>query len=191
MVIQHINLAHSGFKRFKCPYLNCLKSFAYNSTLKDHINAHHTNNTPFKCPTCQQKFPYRQLLRIHYANKHGERITECPKCGMHFRTEWLLEGHLAGEHGEGITFWCNLCPKILSSKQWLQRHRDVAHLGLKPFKCPFPGCSMAFTYPVARQRHTYGEHYGPKLFKCPYPHCLWACTEKQTLEQHTNEMHTV
>lgn len=89
-------------------------------------------------------------------------------CQAAFESTEAMQFHVASYHAEGIKreFSCHLCKKTSGNKSMLHRHMTAVHMGLKPFKCKFRNCSMAFTLKYDLQRHANVIHTKKIAQKC-------------------------
>ena len=59
---------NDGEQLFKCPHLNCSKSFNLKQNLLRHLAVH--RGAKFKCGTCSREFNRKDNLKRHYATCH-------------------------------------------------------------------------------------------------------------------------
>jgi hypothetical protein len=59
----HIKAQHEGV-RYECPYNHCAKSYAWKTSLNDHIASEHQQQI-FICHGCHKCFRYRTTLCVH------------------------------------------------------------------------------------------------------------------------------
>ena len=55
--------------RFKCD--QCLKTLSSDAKRSQHINVIHKGEKNFKCDICDTLFGYKESLKLHMAQKHG------------------------------------------------------------------------------------------------------------------------
>ena len=53
---------------------------------------------------------------------------------------------------ESTEIKCNICKKLLSTKQSLKQHLNM-HLGLNPYQCEFNNCGLKFKYASQLSNH--------------------------------------
>lgn len=137
---------HNDQKNIVCKVEGCGKRFFKTDNLDTHMRRwvktkqiiasanninniffSHTNERPYKCEICSNRFSYRVVLRTHKAAKHGiydcEGVFEC-SCGEKTISESFLKKHLKRcdsrrrKKGVGILedplldrykVWCNYC----------------------------------------------------------------------------------
>lgn len=75
----------------------------------------HTNELPYKCKSCNERFGKKEDLKSHQDTFH----------------------QIAKQ------FQCLVCKTSFAKKCVLKNHVKI-HIGIKPFKCPYPGCGKSF-----------------------------------------------
>lgn len=119
-------LFHTGGRPHECQ--ECGKKFAFEDTLKRHLNEH---QKPYRCETCGKSYSMEKWLIVHQRFHNGEKTYKCRKCGSHFETMLEYQRHKSAAHKE---FKCDLCDKQFGTSAKLIYHRR-AHTGEKPFQC--------------------------------------------------------
>ena len=74
-------------------------------------------------------------------------------CGKSFSSKYNFVRHINSVHLEIKECQCETCGKLLSNKFILREHMN-SHLKLKPIKCPYLGCNMAFSRATTLCLHT-------------------------------------
>lgn len=151
---QHM-FKHTGYYRFTCDV--CNKGFLLLSRLKRHQKWHktrkceqcdatfekwtlflahkRTEHNNLKCPTCDKEFPSRRSLKNHrktHINLDDRNVFQCTfdGCTKFFFERKNMLAHYKTKH-ENRKFICSFenCQLELSTKQKLELHMKVVHLG--------------------------------------------------------------
>ena len=63
---------HTGISVYKCPYPECSNNpyFRDTNTLRRHERSRHTNERPYPCQLCSQRFGRLDIYKKHLRNKH-------------------------------------------------------------------------------------------------------------------------
>ncbi|XP_060041807.1 zinc finger protein 382 isoform X2 [Erinaceus europaeus] len=136
-----------------------------------------TEEKPFQCPYCGNKFRRKSYLIEHQRIHTGEKPYVCNQCGKAFRQKTALTLH-EKTHIEGKPFICMDCGKSFRQKATLTRHHKT-HTGEKAYECT--QCGSAFrkkSYLTDHQR----THTGEKPYQCS--ECGKAFIQKTTLTVH-------
>lgn len=110
-------------------------------TIKDLINHRKKNiGCAFKCQICNETFVTNKKLHKHRLESENCKVTsnKCNICDRIFGTKTLLKRH-QGAHTDEAPYACKLCDKKFKFPQNLRRHDNIAHKGVKPFKCDICG----------------------------------------------------
>jgi uncharacterized C2H2 Zn-finger protein len=96
------------------------------STKRPNTNEKNDNiptNSKLFCSICPHQFGSRANFNRHKVRIHGdkEKKFECNDCGNKFTTKEYLKKHINGVHG-GLKFKCQQCNKELRSRQGLKIH---------------------------------------------------------------------
>lgn len=86
------------------------------------------------CNFCDKEFLGGNDLRKHIRIHTNERPFECRECGQRFRQGGCLKNHIASQHGTSETFTCHYCNKSFPIKERLRLHMRL-HSGEKPYHC--------------------------------------------------------
>lgn len=109
------------------------KTLKSNSTTKlksKQINRVRTKRR-YICNFCDKEFLGGNDLRKHIRIHTNERPFECPHCRQRFRQGGCLKNHIASQHGTSETFTCYYCNKTFPIKERLRLHMRL-HSGEKP-----------------------------------------------------------
>ncbi|XP_017834352.1 zinc finger protein 747 isoform X2 [Callithrix jacchus] len=105
----------------------CGKSFAWRSTLVEHIYSHR-GEKPFYCADCGKAFSHSSSLSKHRAIHRGERSHRCPECGRAFLRRTALTLHLRIHTGEK-PYSCPQCGRCFGLKTGMAKHQWVHRPG--------------------------------------------------------------
>lgn len=86
------------------------------------------------CNFCDKEFLGGNDLRKHVRIHTDERPFECQHCGQRFRQGGCLKNHIASQHGTSETYTCYYCNKTFPIKERLRLHMRL-HSGEKPYQC--------------------------------------------------------
>ena len=78
-------------------------------------------------------------------------------------------------------------PLVLATQQRVDTHYRK-HMGEKPHKCTWPGCSYATARQHVVDRHRL-KHTGERPYKCTWAGCSYAGTTQQNLDRHIARRH--
>lgn len=145
------------------------------------INLLSVKFSKFTCVHCEEDFAKRQELRRHLKAKHQEVLT-CRGCGKVFKTTRALSVHVKCCRVEKGSLQCEICQKVLGSKQSLVAHTK-RHLRLYDYKCEF--CGKGFFSTGSLKLHINSRHTGKSEFICKI--CERPCYDKNSLKNHTEK----
>ncbi|CAB0032357.1 unnamed protein product [Trichogramma brassicae] len=162
----------------------CKRKFVYQSILKRHVRSH-TNERPFGCKLCEQRFFQRSHLSQHFVRCHtkgsGNRCADC-EASFDTRQDFLRHYRSCHEKLEPLKHLleCDFCKKIFFDKSSLRRHIDAMHVQLQPrYSCEI--CDKKFKLECNLQNHMY-THTEEKMFGCPI--CGRKFSQKSVLQAH-------
>lgn len=140
----------------------CDKAFIYPEKCKEHEQAYHDINHPYRCFECSIVFAERSQSVQHAKMVHGNdkpyQCTECDKC---FGRRSDLRKHSIVHTGIR-PYQCHYCLKSFSRNTNLSKHLRI-HAGHKPHVCPL--CPRSFVAKADLQRHVL-VHSGMKPYAC-------------------------
>ncbi|KAL5282680.1 wdn family protein [Megaselia abdita] len=162
----------------------CGQKFVQKINLTNHAKVH-SGVKPFACPECQKTFPEKSHLLRHQKYHTSTRPFRCDKCGKMYKTERCLKVHNL-VHLEQRPFVCQVCSKSFISNSKLKQHLNI-HTGERPYKCNY--CSRDFTnFPNwlkhTRRRHKVDHKTGELLEKIP----SYCSKQKQQTKSDTNSI---
>lgn len=163
--------------QFPCP--TCDKVFAYESSLRGHVQRHHTQTLTEMCETCGKGFASKWLLTAHQKSHevktleqcdecwkyfahlpshkqkvHGERgVVQCVECGKSISATYYRL-HLRQYHGERKELPCEVCGKVFLNQKNYKVHMGL-HQGVK-YECRF--CGDTFNILGNRTKHEKARH---------------------------------
>lgn len=177
-------------KSFSCHL--CGRSFPRNPLLRFHVKSKHTGQVPrIPCliQTCSMTFIQKRSMKQHVNAVHTKKIAyKCPKCPMKFYNIDNLKYHLGAKHDKGnSSFRCHVCDVRICSKSSLKVHINSVHMGIKPFKCPFPMCSQACAHKRDLKIHINVRHTKEIVYGCTQ--CPKKFYARKNLTNHFNNMH--
>lgn len=108
--------------------------------LKDVLEKPSTKRQPSDCEVCGGHFSTKTKLNEHKKKNLDCRTKQCSCtiCDKGFVTKFKLKLHMRS-HTKETPFECKICLKKFRFASNVNRHVDVVHKGLKPFKCDICG----------------------------------------------------
>ena len=101
----------------------CRKSFAQNSSYKNHIRTH-SDDRPYVCSICSIGFKERYHLKKHELFKHTTALNEtCRICGKRFKDSTAVRAH-ERIHSDVRPYGCTLCGKTFKTSECLWHHEN-------------------------------------------------------------------
>ncbi|KZP01840.1 hypothetical protein CALVIDRAFT_474486 [Calocera viscosa TUFC12733] len=188
---RHVTVVHCppGTKVFRCGHEGCEKSFDQGAKLRAHERTHEHRYacSHSSCLTPAQCFETWSALQTHIREVHPPACPYKMCAGKVFKSKGSLKAHIkmheeeehdldeSGEESEaervgkrmrrknGGDYKCKElgCVKSFHDKSALNKHKQTAHLGLRPFKCDAPGCDYVCGYKHVLQRHMQRHHPTP------------------------------
>ncbi|XP_039620815.1 myc-associated zinc finger protein-like isoform X1 [Polypterus senegalus] len=92
-----------------------------------HLNRHklsHSDEKPFECPICQQRFKRKDRMSYHVRSHQGgvEKPYVCPHCAKGFSRPDHLNSHVRQVHSTERPFKCQTCESAFATKDRLRAH---------------------------------------------------------------------
>lgn len=155
-------IAKSEIKIFKCSF--CDKVFSIKRSLTEHEkNVHLDLVGEFPCEKCGKVFNKKKKLNAHNYGVHSKQLFKCRKCGETFKKITELTKHSL-KHKEKIA--CSVCGKLVWPGSKMSQHM-TCHASADTHKCPFEGCSRAFSLISRLKYHITNSHEPNRNVKCP------------------------
>jgi uncharacterized Zn-finger protein len=123
---------------------------------------------------------------------------QCSKCSKLFTHKLHLKSHMQQHKSNdqpaappsstttnSLKIICNECGKQFNSQSDFNRHLQIAHNAVKPYKCSI--CSMSFYDISSKNRHE-KEHSGLKPYRCYI--CGFEFTRASNLRAHLIKLHS-
>lgn len=119
---------------FKCPVVDCDKTYVSGAILKRHILAFHSSVNKFQCEVCKKSLASRQNLKEHMFIHTREKPYSCtePGCYMSFRQGTHLSAHKKLHQKK--TYDLNI-QKLLENS-WCQEYYDDMSVKNPDYKLP-------------------------------------------------------
>ncbi len=207
---QPITFMREGKKMFRCP--ECGKVYPHAQSLENHRKRFHMIGS-FKCEHCDFGTRFAPLLFVHCTEEHPDVEFKCPSCGDQVFSKYedtAFEEHYKMCHLSLVRckkremykgrkprprVQCEECGGTFANNHMLSMHRNAAHLGIKPFKCP--ECDFTSPYKPSINVHMkvhmrekgmeVTEQGTPILFRCDK--CEKAYTTKGEFNLHVRKVH--
>ncbi|XP_050162131.1 LOW QUALITY PROTEIN: myc-associated zinc finger protein [Myiozetetes cayanensis] len=135
----------------------CGKAFRDVYHLKRH-RLSHTDERPFQCPVCQQRFKRKDRMASHVRSHQGHvhKPYACGHCGKSFSRPDHLNSHVRQVHSTERPFKCQTCEAAFATRDRLRAHA-VRHEEKVP--CHVCGKLLSAAY-VGDHLRVHGPH-GP------------------------------
>lgn len=172
-LLKHITSMHqkrkhvgavSGFgctRRYNCT--SCSYSTPHSQTLVNHMRTH-DGARPYHCQ-CGKSFTQSSSLSAHQKTHSNVTYFTCSTCGKQFKHAYTLKKHShVHENGKLV---CNVCHKILKSKQSLQDHM-YRHYNIRNYNCEDCGDTFVTSSELIshRKKHNLGKRV--ECYFCGY-----------------------
>ncbi|KAM9326861.1 zinc finger and BTB domain-containing protein 41 [Gastrophryne carolinensis] len=138
----------------------CNKSFTRRPHLEEHMILH-SQDKPFKCTYCDEKFKSR-FKRLKHQEKYHLGPFPCDICGRQFNDSGNLKRHIEYTHGGKRKWSCFICGKSVRERTTLKEHLRI-HSGEKPHLCSI--CGQNFRHGSSYRLHL-RVHHDDKRYEC-------------------------
>lgn len=185
----HLELHQSG-RSHGCE--TCGHHFESAEALREHSDKRHTQDLPFECRLCHQRF-CNIGQRVTHVRKYHPRVLlkshVCDVCGSAFRYQSGLAVHKLDKHTgrtQGRLFECEYCGKVFGRSNVLAMHLRL-HTGEQPYLCQH--CGLTFRNPTNLKYHTVNMHTKAYAVSCPI--CARGFVVRRKLAKHLLQVHKV
>ncbi|XP_075987589.1 uncharacterized protein LOC142984112 [Anticarsia gemmatalis] len=154
----------SGFgaaRRYHCTA--CSYSTPHSQTLVNHMRRHN-GERPYSCE-CGKTFTQSSSLAAHRKTHSTTTYFTCSLCGKQFKHAFTLKNHLR-VHESG-SFSCNVCFKLLKSKQSLQAHM-CRHYNICNYNCEDCGDTFVTSSELLNHRKKHSLEKKMECHLCGY-----------------------
>ena len=103
----------------------CVTVYNSKQGLNYHMEAIHSNETPFKCSQCDEVFTTSSNLQTHMRVHNRDKPFKCTLCHKAFVQGSNLASHIRGVHDGEKPFKCTLCDKAFTKSSNLAFHMRV------------------------------------------------------------------
>ncbi|XP_073340645.1 uncharacterized protein [Pagrus major] len=167
---------HAQIKQDRLRCRVCLKSFASQDDLNNHLSRTHLEDEFYECDLCKRVFTNLKECEYHVQLHKGLMYIACDKCGRNFSCQKSLIRHQKKTCFS--SFKCTDCAKIFTKKNALLKH-SFSHLGLLPYTCV--RCNRHF-----RLAKLYRQHKcEPQRIHCVA--CLREFLSQEDFQQHKKD----
>ncbi|KAL5274342.1 hypothetical protein ACFFRR_000837 [Megaselia abdita] len=134
------NICNNELKTNTCE--QCNEKFIWANNLNAHNIGFHVQNF---CLTCNKAFAKPKDLKRHMvSHRPDEEKLKCPDCGKVFNRNDNMKYHMRKVHGYSYEnsmiqsqYFCDVCNKNFSSKNYLSKHNNEMHLPQKVYSLPY------------------------------------------------------
>lgn len=181
----------------------CNKRFNYPYTLRNHHLLHHSDDFPFECPHCPQKFKLKRYMTKHVSDKHeGDGVAKpksdldtCKICDTPYVSKVDLLEHMKESHEHVINthrkatddsekFACARCHKVYNTVDDFILHVSN-HRPKKKLVCDH--CGNTFNTKSNLNTHVRLKHSTVRPFECDICNKKYAL--RTLLNQHVRFQH--
>uniref|UniRef100_A0A1B6LUV4 C2H2-type domain-containing protein n=1 Tax=Graphocephala atropunctata TaxID=36148 RepID=A0A1B6LUV4_9HEMI len=205
---------HYKRKEYKCPVEGCNRTFSTIYNVNLHLKLHCRPNT-ITCSIdgCNKAFQTRKSYDKHlmeHGPEHAPYTCSKAGCGRKCFTVNSLNSHSRTHQHAEEELTCIYCGKNFKAPCRLKAHLNI-HLGVRPYKCAFEGCTWAFSTSSKLRRHQKKhtqtrqhlckicgkaflrsdhlkdhilKHLVKKSFVCPIADCWTVFSNKSTMYTH-------
>lgn len=174
-----VHIANHGKRKFECDL--CKQLFGQSYLLRRHKEQTHSDEKPYLCSECGQRFVRNGDLICHMRRHTGEKPFKCQYCNKGFTRSTEVHVHERYHTGEKNHI-CNVCGKGFQRPYNLQVHMRI-HTGERPYKCTH--CPKTFAQCSDLKAHT-RRHTGER-YKCDQ--CSMGFIHQFLLNQHKRNVH--
>ncbi|KAM6918221.1 uncharacterized protein FYW49_007835 [Xenentodon cancila] len=148
--------AHSKIheESYELPCKYCHVKFKTKADKITHEQVHGSEEKPYKCPECSERFATNKERRIHLEDREWPHSLKCHICGIQFYQTTSIRRHLLVHTGEK-PFKCPVCQRGFSQASHLKSHMRL-HTGERPYKCQ--RCDKSFNHNVSLKSHVQRYH---------------------------------
>ncbi|CAG2118756.1 unnamed protein product, partial [Medioppia subpectinata] len=181
---------------YGCQWPDCTKAFTTVWKLKRHLDGVHTNDRPFECHDCPQRFLSNSELCVHRRQKHSlepfvvKKEFKCDYNDCQYETIGLsaLNDHKK-RHLNIKEFVCEEtdCGMSFVTKGDLRKHMRK-HSDERPHRCDWPGCESAYKKAESLVEHR-RRHTGDLPFACN--DCEEKFPSNNSLTEHRGKRHNI
>lgn len=187
MILHHRNIHlkdSSSDKKVLCP--ECGISVRNNSDLRRHHLKKHLRVKRFKCEECNFSCYEKSVLRVHsqiHLPMDSRNLFPCEICGKVLSTRNTLNAHVSAIHKNIRSFACSWCPKTFAQKSCLLKHQNSVHLMIKEHQCDV--CNIYVSQACYLKKHKQMMHPPDgKKIKYPCTNCAQSFSTAQALKNH-------